>query len=250
MPEKYVVRFISTRSGAGKTHVASHVVSSLVKRGYLVAVIKHCEGGIDLEDKDSKRYLESRAMSVTLVSEGLLVAYKRGSLRLEEVIARLNEPIVVVEGFKASRVGDVVFVVTEPSDVDELKKVAGDPLAIYTRAPPNLRGIQASIYQVGEEDRLAELIEKRALEHYYSQLPRLDCGLCKYSTCRGLLHAYLRGETSWCPVASGVSVVVDGVAIPLNPFVKNIIKSTIWGMLKALKGVSERPRRVELRMED
>jgi molybdopterin-guanine dinucleotide biosynthesis protein B len=250
MPEKYVVRFISTRSGAGKTHIASFVVSSLVQKGYRVAVVKHCEGGIDLEDKDSKRYLESRAMSVTLVSEDLLVAYRRGSLRLEEVVARLNEPIVVVEGFKASRVGDAVFVVTEPSDVDELRKVAGDPIAIYARAPLDPSVLQAPIYRVGEEDRLVELIEKRALEHYYSQLPRLDCGLCRYSTCRGLLHAYLRGETLWCPVASEVSVIVDGVAIPLNPFVKNIIKSTVWGMLKALKGVSERPRRVELKIED
>ena len=46
-----------------------------------------------------------------------------------------------------------------------------------------------------------------------------------------------------------VSLEVNGRDIPLNPFVSNIIRQIILGMLSALKGVKS-PRQIKLEIGD
>ncbi|MBI3929577.1 MAG: hypothetical protein HY319_28810 [Armatimonadetes bacterium] len=44
-----------------------------------------------------------------------------------------------------------------------------------------------------------------------------------------------------------VELVVDGQDIPLSPFVRQVLSSTVRGLIAPLRGV-ERPDRVELRL--
>ena len=47
---------------------------------------------------------------------------------------------------------------------------------------------------------------------------------------------------------TGVALVCDGREIPLNPFVRRFIEETVTGMVRALEGIPEEPRRIDLRI--
>jgi len=239
VPTPYIVRFISTRSGVGKTTTASFLVRELKTRGYLVSAVKHAVSELSLEEKDSKKYLESGADVVVVSSSNLVVVYVRGHRDiLEDAIIYARTPVIVVEGFRESRVGDVVLVASSSGEIEYFLTSGVKPLAVVftgTEKPP-VSGVRV----IGSRDlaELVNLVESRVVEHFLEQTPRLNCGKCNYSTCRELVEAYVRGKASWCPVTSkGVKLQVDNVEIPLNPFVKSILKSTIQGLVSVLRGV-------------
>jgi molybdopterin-guanine dinucleotide biosynthesis protein B len=64
----------------------------------------------------------------------------------------------------------------------------------------------------------------------------------------------LQGRLQWArragvPVTSGVRLVVNGKNIPLNPFVKRILRSTIEGFISSLKGVDESRKKIFIEIE-
>ena len=241
MPTPYIIRFISARSGAGKTTIASLLVKELRARGYRVGVVKHAASSLSLEEKDSKKYLNSGAETVVVSSSDLAVIYVRGHRDiLEDAVTYIKTPIVVVEGFRESSLGDVVVVASSRTELEELLSRGVKPLAVIKASGVQLESVNTSIRVFGLVDLedLVRLVESRVLEHYYQQTPRLDCGKCNYNTCRDLVKAYIKGYAPWCPVESrGVRLQVDDVEIALNPFVKSTIKSTIQGLIGVLKGV-------------
>jgi molybdopterin-guanine dinucleotide biosynthesis protein B len=58
------------RSGSGKTRLIGRLVPELRRRGWGVAVIKHCPHGfsLDSEGKDSRRFFDVGARAVALIS--------------------------------------------------------------------------------------------------------------------------------------------------------------------------------------
>jgi molybdopterin-guanine dinucleotide biosynthesis protein B len=247
VPDKYIVRFVSQTSGAGKTHVASRVVEYLSRKGYLVGVVKHCASGVNLEDKDSEKYVYAGASTVLLSTTGLAVMYKRGHEDvLEAGLPYLIEPIIIVEGFKESKIGDAVIVARDINEFLRLRELVKGVIAVYLNNPDTRINLDLPIYRPGEEEKLAEFIEERALKHYISQLPGSNCQLCGFESCRKFLFSYFRGESTWCPVISDISLLIDGVEVPINPFVKSIFKNTIRGMIQSLKGVPSRPREIRI----
>lgn len=250
MPRPYVLRFISLESGVGKTLVATKVVRELRARNYRVSVIKHCSSGVKLEEKDTKKYLESGAEMVIASSPGLAIIYVANhSDTIESALAMTRTPIVVVEGFKSAKLGDVVVIVREENDLNKLGEKVVNVIAIVSHAgivtKNNLPENAVSI-KTGNEDKLVDLLEKRIMDFFYRQTPQTNCKMCGFSTCRELVISYLKGRAEWCPATSDVEVLVDSSNIPLNPFVKNIIKSTIKGMLNALKGMPENYKKINI----
>ena len=77
------------------------------------------------------------------------------------------------------------------------------------------------------------------------KLPRFNCEKCGYSSCYDAAIAIYNGKIklSDCPPLSikqemKTRITVHGVEIPIQPFVSEIIQSSIIGMISALKGVS------------
>lgn len=85
------------------------------------------------------------------------------------------------------------------------------------------------------EDVLVEKILNRGY-----LLPGLDCGACGFESCRDMGVNILRGRKSVdsCITMNSrdIKVEVDGQPLNLNPFVQDIVKSTITGLLSNLKG--------------
>ncbi len=74
-----VVSFVSASSNSGKTTLIEKIVKVLKARGLRVAVVKHASVGFDLDTpgKDSWRFWEAGADSVTLVGPGKVAFMKR-----------------------------------------------------------------------------------------------------------------------------------------------------------------------------
>jgi molybdopterin-guanine dinucleotide biosynthesis protein B len=244
--EPYVVRFVSARSGVGKTTLISEVSKRLLGSGLAVAVIKHVHGDVALEEKDSRRFLEVGVREVVVSSRHLTIIYSREVPEdLVAIVRLLRKPLVLVEGFKNSNLGDKVVVAGSLDEVAEL--MDSSTIAVVLSSSEEVRQV-SNVLTTRDADRLAKVIAERAVEHVLRQLPGLNCGYCGYSTCRGLALHILQGESRACPRVLDVKLTVDGLEVPLNPFVRNLINLIIESFLKVLKGVPERYSTVELRI--
>lgn len=246
MPLPYIVKFVSSGSKKGKTTVASKVVSILTSKGYKVSVIKHCSKGLEVEEKDTKKYIESCADIVIASAPGIATVYIRGHVdSLENALSYARTPIVIVEGFKAGKIGETILIVDNQAEIEELARKTSNIVAIVTRSRIETH-VETPVFLIGDELKLAEFLEARILEFTIKQSGQLNCQMCGYPTCRDFAIAYLKGKTNWCPVISSVEIKVNGVPIVLNPFVKNIIKHTVIGMLRSLKGVPEQIKEISI----
>lgn len=247
----YTVRFVSLESNKGKTSVATSVVSRLKLRGYLVAAIKHVKHEIDIDGKDTGRYISAGADIVVASSSRVgAVYYSRWVDSLDSILNYIDTPIVIVESFKKSGVGDVVAVVDTIDELEALSKsVVGDIVALVCANPPTERVAGPRVFSRDDVDDLTSFIESRALKFLESQLPQTNCSLCGYETCAAFAKAYAMGKTYRCPILSNIRLIVNDREVPLNPFVQSILRSTVEGFITALKGIPPQRRRVVIEIE-
>ncbi|MCX8184464.1 MAG: molybdopterin-guanine dinucleotide biosynthesis protein MobB [Sulfolobales archaeon] len=243
----YVVRFISQRAGVGKTYIASRVVEKLVRAGYSVSVIKHSASKIALEEKDSSHYLSAGALEVIVSSRDLTLLYSKTIVDdLNYLLKYVSKPLLVVEGFRDSEVGDSIVVTDNLEDAVRLVKKNTVAIVVssevYSLEQHSMGG--AVVLYSNQIDELTGLIVRRALSYITSQLPGLNCGICGVDRCEALAARILRGERVSCPVALGVKLVVNEREVPLNPFVRNVVKSVVEGLLNSLKGVPKDIRHI------
>jgi len=88
-----------------------------------------------------------------------------------------------------------------------------------------------------EIGKIADLVEERAFK-----LPNLNCAGCGFETCYELAREIVKGVRSVEDCVSlrpSVEVRINGKPMALNPFVSEIVVSTIKGLLTPLKGFSE-----------
>lgn len=239
----YVVRIVSLRRKVGKTTIGSALVKELVLRGVKVAVMKHAHGGLDI-DKDTGRYLGSGADAVIAVGSSGNAVYLRGcydDLRSATALLPRSYGLVIAEGFKKSNFGDILAVVSDLSELDELKEeVAGNVVAAVMMKPKQHEvqsGCSVRIFKPSDISELAEFIIDNAIKFILSQTPGLNCKHCGYSSCLEFSRAYIHGEAVSCPVVDDVKLIVNGRPVHLSPFVKKVIRNTLLGLITSLKEV-------------
>ncbi|ADM27894.1 Fe-S cluster domain protein [Ignisphaera aggregans DSM 17230] len=243
----YVVRFISYESGRGKTKALVYIAQRLISKGYKVSVIKHAFHGIDIEDKDSHIFILNSVEEVVVSSRDIGVLYiNRWVDSLEKALTITTNPIVLVEGFRESEIGDVIAIAMDCKELENLVKYK-PLLAILWNKDKCYSDIR--LYDFNELDEVAEVIENRAVECILNQLPKTNCGFCGYSTCREFSYAYLRVYIRMCPTISDIRLMVNDIDIPMNPFVKNMLFSLVQGFLNSLKNVPRDRRRISIEIK-
>jgi len=243
----YVVRFISYESGRGKTKALVYIAQRLISKGYKVSVIKHAFHGIDIEDKDSHIFILNGVEEVIVSSRDIGVLYiNRWVDSLEKALTITTNPIVLVEGFRESEIGDAIAIAMDCKELENLMKYK-PLLAILWNKDKCYSDIR--LYDFNELDEVAEVIENRAVECILNQLPKTNCGFCGYSTCREFSYAYLRGYIRMCPTISDIRLMVNDIDIPMNPFVKNMLFSLVQGFLNSLKNVPRDRRRISIEIK-
>lgn len=198
-------------SNTGKTHLISQLLSVLKRRGYSVAVIKHCARGfeLDTDGKDSWNFMEAGADAVAMASPErmAILSHNRDRSGPESIAVKHFEmpDIVLVEGFKGDKTIKKIEVLKKgisekiESIPEELFAVVSD-FAIDTDKP---------VFKPDQIDQIANLIQDSVVKR-----------------------------------KSSISLHIDGDSIPMNDFVQKIFTNAILGMIGSLEGIKEDPERI------
>jgi molybdopterin-guanine dinucleotide biosynthesis protein B len=243
---------------SGKTTVVEGLVGELSKRGYSVATAKHIsqkDFSMDVKGKDTWRHAVAGANPVIGVSDiKTSVLIKNGTNRfsLDELLGFTPKAdVVLLEGFSRivlsnEHVGKIFCVRNTGEYEDFNKKTRGETIAFCS-----LRLLQDPILKTKEA---LHILVKRVLtyvdrEHKISKilgcLPRLDCKKCGYASCEEMASAIYEGRAkiSDCVVLKVRSelkteISVNEGEVPIQPFVSEVIRNSILGMVSSLKGVA------------
>jgi molybdopterin molybdotransferase len=97
------------KSQSGKTTLMEQLIAEFKERGYKVAVVKHCHGGMEIDHcgKDSWRYTQAGSDAVCISSPDKLAFIKNldRELSIQEIMPIIGPEfdLVLVEGFKRSK---------------------------------------------------------------------------------------------------------------------------------------------------
>lgn len=208
---------ISGSSGSGKTTLLVKVVAELVKRGWRVGTVKHDAHGfeIDRAGKDSWRHKLAGASTVALSSPERLAVIMDTPKEWppERIISTLltDVDVAVCEGFKTSSLPKIE-VVRKANGKSPVCKRDSSLLAYATDMK-----IRGKIQSFGLDDarKIADFIEERIIKTHH---------------------------------APGVSLIADGEVVELKPFIENLIRDGIVGMVRSLKGCFEAAE-IEIRIK-
>jgi len=208
---------------SGKTTATESLVRGLTKRGYRVATVKHvpkAEFTIDTTGKDTWRHAKAGARIVVSVAPNEFATIKKvdtRKYRLPDIIEDLEDDVdvIVLEGFRelTEQNLDVPKIVAARTS-DEVLEASGrfKPLLTFV-GPVSNEATKLKVPYVDvlkEPEKLVDLVEKKL--------------------------SVLTKEKQ--KDKSKLEIQFDDRVLPLNPFVKKIVRSTVSAMISALKGVS------------
>jgi len=208
---------------SGKTTATESLVRGLTKRGYRVATVKHvpkAEFTIDTVGKDTWRHAKAGARIVVSVAPNEFATIRRidtRKYRLHEIIGELEDDvdIIVLEGFRelTEQNLDVPKIVAAKTS-DEVLEASGRFKPLLTFVGPVSNGATKLkvpyIDVLKEPEKLVDLVEKKlsvTVKEKHKDKSKLE-------------------------------IQFDDRFLPLNPFVKKIVRSTVSAMISTLKGVS------------
>ncbi|EHP86703.1 molybdopterin-guanine dinucleotide biosynthesis protein MobB [Methanotorris formicicus] len=212
---------------SGKTTL---ICELLKKLPFKTAVIKHTYKDVDVEKTDSYKLKQFSNTVVFSTNKG--TAFYNDRLSLEEILSKIHEDFVIIEGFKDE---------VSKLNIPKIVMVKGDE-GLELVDEHTIMVIKDYAYDV--EDVLKLVLEKATVPSF-----NLNCGHCGYN-CKSFVNAVVKGEAKWndCVLSNGIKIVADGKIIPANPFVSKIIKNTVKAMIETLKGV-DNPKNIEIKID-
>jgi molybdopterin-guanine dinucleotide biosynthesis protein B len=200
-------------SDSGKTQLLQKLIGELKSRGYTVSVIKHCAHGFDLEEqgKDTAQFMEAGSDSVCMYSPDGIVVFQQKKTRLDvDKISREYlkcSGIILVEGAESDKDLKKIEVLRKGFS----EKVLCSPEELIAVVSDFDAGKNIPVFHPEDIERIANFLENYPQEKE-PQL-RLD---------------------------------IDGVSVPMNPFVQKIFSNTMMGMIRSLEGIPDEPECITL----
>lgn len=199
-----IVSIVGT-SDSGKTTLLEKLIPELTKRGYKVATVKHDVHGfeVDREGKDSWRHKKAGART-TIISSPEKIAVVSDTdrdLSLEEIRARFihEADVIISEGYKRE---------------------------IYPKVEVSRRAQNRELICTEDENLIAVATDYPV----EAKVPRVDINDAK-----GLADIIEEKVINGCR-PERLSLLVNGKAIPLKPFIEVFLTNSILGSLSSLKG--------------
>ena len=234
---------------SGKTRVVEALVGELTDRGYRVGTLKHTAEDVllDTPGKDTWRHREAGSLATAILHGRGSAFFVDRYFTVNEAASRLGGlDFVVLEGFKSLDTMAKIVVPREAGEVEGLSNGLEVAVADMVGGGLGSRG-GLPVIPLEEAGRLADIVEERA----FPMLSGLDCHGCGYDDCLSLGRAILAGEAGperCVGYASDFALRVDGEAVALGPFVQEVTKNVVLGLVRSFKGVGD-PSRVELEFE-
>lgn len=150
------------QSGSGKTRLIARLVPALKKRGFAVAVIKHCPHGfsLDREGTDSSKFFKAGASGVGLISPRQMAVVQRTRRTTDfRIVAERHLPgvdIVLIEGGRAGKGIPKIEVLGE----DEGLRPAGKNERRVAVVSDREQGCRWPVFRHSQVNRLATFLEK------------------------------------------------------------------------------------------
>ena len=205
------------RDGSGKTRIIEGIAREMKARGYRVATVAHSVEGPALASvtKDAERYASAGSDAIVVGSPDAVTCVRlvEEEASLDELIWTVGEEydLILAEGFREC--GFPKIEVQRAAVGGGLICRKDELLAVASDTPFD---IDVPQFRLDDATGLADLIEAEVLPTVLSE---------------------------------DASVYVDGVHLPIALFVRKMVASTIIGMLRNLKGVSQpRSLRVVVRL--
>ena len=205
------------KSDSGKTTLIEKLLPELIRRGYRVATVKHDVHGfeVDREGKDSWRHKKAGAHTVIIASPNKIALIRdvEKDLALEEIRDKFihDVDLILSEGYK--------------KDVQ-----------------PKIEIFRKEIHKellCRKEDHLIAIVSNK----------RFDIGVPCFDLedMKGLAD-FIGKEFLSKREEGDATLKVNGKVIPMTPFVKSFLVSTIKGMLHSLKGC-DHPEQIDIYIE-
>jgi len=214
-------------SGSGKTETITKIIEYFKNKNYNIATIKHIphEGfSIDSPGKDTWKFSNSGSKLTVSSSIGEVSFILKRNMDLKEIIKIINLfgefDLILIEGYK-----------NEPW----IKKIKFGNGETKENTVMEYRDFDSLIKYIEHEIEIDKIMKK---------LPNFNCGECGFKTCRDLAEKILNKEKDFmdCRYYNPdvfMNIIVNNREIYLSPFVQNIVKNTIIGLLSSLKGVGK-----------
>ena len=189
------------KSDSGKTTLLESLIGELKRRGHRVAIVKHSHHADDLDSahKDTWRFTRAGSVLSAINSLDHLAIYRRMDHYFdpEEISSFIlwDFDIILTEGFKGSSYPKIE--VHRGEQGKELLTDPGQLLGVVTDEPLDVKAPQ---FSHGDINGIADLIEKAIAS---------------------------RQEES------EVDLLVNGVYVPLNPSLKDLLERTMAAMIPA-----------------
>jgi len=245
---------------SGKTTVAERIVSTLIERGFRVAAAKHISKrgfSMDSEGKDTWRYSAVGANPVIAVSNKettIKLRMEDDALSLDwmlRVSAENGADVLVIEGFsflilRDKRVGKIICVRNVEEYEEYKEKVEGEVLAYCSFKPlgESILEIKGNLQTIIDE-AVKFVTKRRRIFSILDYLPGLNCRKCGRSSCLELAEAIYAGEASveeCIPLKLKpklkTRIIIKESEVPIQPFVSEVIRRSVLGMISALKGIN------------
>jgi molybdopterin-guanine dinucleotide biosynthesis protein B len=215
---------------SGKTSLLMSLARELTNRGYTISTVKHVSCDLDLPETDTtlhKRF----ANQVAAISPQESAIFLRDSLNLEEMLNYLRADFILIEGFKKERTFPKIVCLRPGDDLETL--LDGLEICIVGSRPDSQSHVPF-LDADGDIIAIADLVEEKAFK-----LPNLDCEACGYKTCYEMALQIVKGNrtTEDCrSLYADVQIKIGDRIMPVKPFVADMVRNTITGMLSSLKG--------------
>ncbi|MEM2876266.1 MAG: (Fe-S)-binding protein, partial [Candidatus Bathyarchaeia archaeon] len=191
--------------------------------------------------------------TISVSEKGIKITINDGvrGLSLGRLIGFVSEvDVILLKDFPQSFLSDekvaTIICVRGPEEYERFKEEKEEVIAFCSSIPMNkpvlrlmedLQIISMKVRKyIERENKVSEILQL---------LPRLDCGKCGYSTCEEMAVAIYNGEsrvedcfTLRVKSKLKTKVIVNDVEVPIQPFVSEIIRKSVLGMISSLKEVS------------
>ncbi len=221
---------------SGKTGLAVKLCQELRSRGYKVAAIKYSHHQLDRQNTDSCRLAQACFVAAGLTDTETSLVWSEPKA-LPDLLPILQADVLIVEGGKDLQLLPRILLCTDREQAVQLRLELA--LGLWRE------DLDLGLPLINDVSHLADVI----LKHGFF-LPGLDCGHCGFENCSQLAVEIVAGRAGIqdCKTSGPeLQILVNGQPLALNPFVQNIVKSTLQGMLSSLKGYV--PGRIEISWE-
>lgn len=225
-------------SGSGKTTVIENIIKELVSRGFSVGTVKEIHFDafqIDTEGRNTWRHRQAGADTVTARSHQETDIMFKGHRNIYDVLSQYQQDYVVLEGVRDAVVPEIAVAVenAEPIICNLTFAVSGR----YANTHDGYYNGLPIISGITDVKKLVDYIIEKTPD-LMPDIPVECCGKCG-TDCRGFLSKCLKGEADIndCVLKHGkISLKIDGNDVIMVPFVENLLKNEVLGIVKELKG--------------